>query len=73
MITDKEPEKVQTSNENKNIKGVSTWSPPPIFDSISDEKACKEVIRAHKKFGRKRTNRFRAMVKNSKKVFNYGF
>ena len=55
------------------VKGVSTRSPPPIFDSISDEKACKEVIRAHKKFGQKRTNRFRAMVKNSKKYFNYGF
>ena len=50
----------------KVVKGVSTRSPPPIFDSTSGKKAYKQVIRAHKKFVPKRTNRFTAMVKNAK-------
>ena len=55
------------------IKGVSTRSPPPLFGLIGDENTYKEVIRAHKKFGQKRTNRYKAMVKNPKKYFYYGF
>ena len=55
------------------IKGVSTRSPSPIFDSIGGKKTAKEVIRAYKKFGPKRTNRLKAMLKNSKKYFGYGF
>ena len=55
------------------IKGVSTRLPTSIFDLISGEKAYKQVIRAHKNFGQKRTNRFKAMVENSKKYFDFGF
>ena len=54
------------------LKGVSTRSPLPLLDSISGKKARKDVIRAHeKKTGQKRANRFRAMVKNSKKYFDF--
>ena len=41
------------------VKRVSTRSPPPIFDSIGGQKTAKEVIRAYKKFGPKRTNRLK--------------
>ena len=56
-----------------NLKGVITGSPPPLFDFIGGENTYKEVIRAYKKFGQKRTNRYKVMVKNPKKYFYYGF
>ena len=55
------------------LKGVSTGSPPPLFDFLGGENTHKVVIRAHKKFGQKRTNRYKVMVKNPKKYFYYGF
>ena len=57
----------------RQIKGVSTRPPSPVSGSISGEKAYKQVIRAHEKFGSKRTNRLKVMVKNSKNNFDYGF
>ena len=57
----------------KIIRGVGTGSPPPLFDFIGGENTYKEFFRAHKKFGSKRTNRYKVMVKNPKKYLYYGF
>ena len=55
------------------FEGLGTTSPPPLLDLIDVEKTHREVIRAHKKFGLKWTNRFKTIVKNSKLRFDCGF